>query len=65
MKLAMILGDLKNLNKDAIYPITFILQPYIGQNELNLLIPPVSTREAIANDADSGKAEFEHTDGQG
>lgn len=65
MKLAMILGDLKNLNEDAIFPITSVLQPYIGKKELNLLIPPDSSKEPIPEGADGRRAEPEYADGQG
>ncbi|MEO8974009.1 MAG: hypothetical protein ABI406_20670 [Ktedonobacteraceae bacterium] len=65
MKLAMILGDLKSLNEDALFPITLILRPYIEPTELNVPTPTLSSRETtplISNDNE--RAEFEHADMQ-
>jgi len=55
MQLAKVLDALSNIKRDAIYPITAILEPYIGTTELAHM-PVIANREV---------GETEDNDGQG
>ncbi len=55
--LVNILEELSKYNRDAVYPITSILEPYLKtQQELFAHMPPKSSREITVNVARSGKA---------
>lgn len=55
--LVNILEELSKYNRDAVYPITSILEPYLKtQQELFAHIPPKSSREITINVARGGKA---------
>jgi len=55
MQLARVLDALSNIKRDAVYPITAILEPYIGTTELAHM-PVIANGEV---------GEAEDTDGQG
>lgn len=60
MQLARVLDALKKIKGDAIYPITAILEPYIGTTEL-AHIPVTARSEAVESaDADAEGESFFH-----
>jgi len=57
VQLIRVLDALKNLNEDAIYPITSIIGPYIDTTELYLLMPPTSSTSITTNALNKETAE--------
>lgn len=56
-QLVKVLGALRPLNEDAIYSITSILEPYMeATEELDLHMPPLSSRKVTINVTDRGRA---------
>lgn len=56
MWLAEVLDVLRTYNEEAIYPIVSILEPYMETSELDLRMPPISSRRVIINVTDRGRA---------
>src|SRR5438105_861327 len=60
MEIYRILRVLKNINKDAIYPIVSIIEPFMEvTEELDIDMPPISSTRGIARVRDRGTAEPE------
>ena len=56
-QLVRVLDALKTVNEDAVYPITSILEPYMKvTEELDLHMPPLSSRRVTINVIDRGRA---------
>lgn len=56
--LAQTLDQLRAYNEEAVYPIVSILEPYMEiTQELDLRMPPISSRKVTLNVTDRGRAE--------